>query len=77
MNEKDVQSILNFNICQMLNDFMRLNYNFSRCSSNTTGVPDFTCHYLMKDNPESLHSQEVIPAYGNNNSHQPLSLRAY
>ncbi|UZO25627.1 uncharacterized protein OCT59_017892 [Rhizophagus irregularis] len=47
-NEEDVRVANDINICMVLNRLLRLEYKFARCSSNTTGAPDFTCHYIVE-----------------------------
>ncbi|EXX64302.1 hypothetical protein RirG_144060 [Rhizophagus irregularis DAOM 197198w] len=45
-NEEDVRSVLDFNICQTLNYLLGSDHKFSRCSPDTPGIPDFTCHLV-------------------------------
>jgi serine/threonine protein kinase len=46
INEEDVRGVLDFNICQTLNDLMGPEYDFSRRPTHTPGIPDFNCHLV-------------------------------
>ena len=48
LNEEDVCFAIDANICLVLNRLTRPEYNFSKRLPNATGVPNFTCHYLVK-----------------------------
>ncbi|RHZ62764.1 hypothetical protein Glove_335g61 [Diversispora epigaea] len=48
INEKDIQSVLDFNICQTLNYLIGPDCIYSKQQTHTTGIPDFNCHYLVK-----------------------------
>ncbi len=39
---------MNFNICMVLNDLIRSDYEYSMRQPDAPGIPDFTCHYLME-----------------------------
>ena len=44
VDEEDVRSVLDFNICQILNKLMGPDCVYSRKSTDTPGIPDFNCH---------------------------------
>ncbi|PKY58869.1 hypothetical protein RhiirA4_481145 [Rhizophagus irregularis] len=48
INEEDVQSIFDFNICQILNKLTGPDYIYSRRKIRGNGIPDLNCHYLAK-----------------------------
>ncbi len=45
-NKEDVQGVLDFNIYQTLNYLLRLDHKFSKRSSDTPSISDFTCHLV-------------------------------
>ncbi|RIA99152.1 hypothetical protein C1645_811899 [Glomus cerebriforme] len=46
IDEEDVRSILDFNICQILNKLMGPDCIYSRKSTDTPGILDFNCHLV-------------------------------
>ncbi|PKY58648.1 hypothetical protein RhiirA4_513185, partial [Rhizophagus irregularis] len=46
VDEEDVRSVLDFNICQILNKLMGPDCVYSRKSTDTPGIPDFNCHLV-------------------------------
>ncbi|PKK58567.1 kinase-like protein [Rhizophagus irregularis] len=46
VDEEDVRSVLDFNICQILNKLMGPDCVYSRKSTDTPGIPDFNCHLM-------------------------------
>jgi len=45
-NEEDVRVAIDINICMILNRLMGSEYKFSKRSTDTPGIPDFTCHLV-------------------------------
>jgi len=45
-NEEDVRIAIDINICMILNRLMRSEYKFSKQSTNTPGISDFTYHFM-------------------------------
>jgi hypothetical protein len=48
VNEEVVRNAINFNICMVLNDLTGSDYEYTMRQTDTPGVLDFTCHYLVK-----------------------------
>ncbi|PKC12117.1 hypothetical protein RhiirA5_497186 [Rhizophagus irregularis] len=46
VDEEDVCSVLDFNICQILNKLMGPDCVYSRRPTDTPGIPDFNCHLI-------------------------------
>ena len=46
IDEEDVRSVLDFNICQILNKLMGPDCVYSRKSTDTPGIPDFKAGLL-------------------------------
>ncbi|PKC55436.1 hypothetical protein RhiirA1_542517 [Rhizophagus irregularis] len=46
VDEEDVRSVLDFNICQILNKLMGPDCVYSRRPTDTPGIPDFNCHLI-------------------------------
>ena len=46
VDEEDVRSVLDFNICQILNKLMGPDCVYSKKSTDTPGIPDFNCHLV-------------------------------
>jgi hypothetical protein len=46
VNEEDVRVAISINICLMLNKLIGSDYNFSKRSPTSPGIPDFTCHLV-------------------------------
>ncbi|PKC57641.1 kinase-like protein [Rhizophagus irregularis] len=44
VDEEDVRSVLDFNICQILNKLTGPDCIYSRRPTDATGIPDFKCH---------------------------------
>ncbi|GBC06334.1 hypothetical protein RclHR1_06770017 [Rhizophagus clarus] len=45
-NEEDVRVAIDINICMVLNRLMGSEVKFSKRSTDTPGIPDFTCHLV-------------------------------
>jgi hypothetical protein len=48
VNEEVLRNAINVNICMELNKLAESNYEYTMLPTNTPGVSDFTCHYLVE-----------------------------
>ena len=48
VNEEVLRNAMNVNVCMVLNKFTGSDYEYTMRSTDTPGVPDFTCHYLVE-----------------------------
>ena len=48
VNEEVLRNAINVNICMVLNKLTGSDYEYTMRSTDTPGVPDFTCHYLVE-----------------------------
>ena len=45
-NKEDVRVAIDINICMILNRLIGSEYKFSKRSTDTPGIPDFTCYLV-------------------------------